>query len=490
MSSAFEVIGLNKLRRDPEFAGLDGAGMSVAIIDTGLDADHNLLASNYLTGFDFVDNDATVVDEDGHGTHIAGIIGAEDPEIGIATEANLIGLKIFSGNNSNGSNGNLGQALDWVLENQEDYNIVAVNVSSGNDFYTEATEFIEEPIYKQIESLEAAGITVVAAAGNNYIKKQEPGIAEPAIYSTLAVGATWADDQRKNVKWRRKTVDFSTGVDRLVSFSQRLVAPNMIFAPGAMINSTLPEDNTGTKSGTSMATPIVTGAVVLMQQAATRFGDRLLKPGEISDILQDTATTIFDGDDEDDNVENTRLEYPRLDIYGAVTEVKERLEREFLGTPEGDFLQGTAGDDKILALRGNDTLKGTQGNDTLLGSGGNDLLFGSYGKDILTGGRGRDRFVIASPQQQRDRLRDFNPTEDTIVVYATEFALDVTPRQPLPQEKFHLGTEATTHTHRFLFEVDTGKLRFDPDGVGGNSAWVIARLQGEPELAPNHIFPV
>lgn len=490
MNAAFDVIELTKLRQDSNFASLDGSGFSVVVIDTGLNSTHSLLADNYITGFDFLTETEEIFDEDGHGTHVAGIIGAKDPEIGIAPEVGIIGLRVFA-ENGNGSNLKIDEALEWVLANQEEYNIIAVNISSGSGFYTPSSEITNDPLQEQIEEVEEAGITVVAAAGNNYQDNQEPNIALPGIYSTVAVGATWPNDQKRTINWVGGTIDFSTDTDRIVSFSQRSDAANMIFAPGAVIKSTIPEDRTGIKSGTSMATPMVTGTVVLMQQAALEFGDRLLKPDEIADILQDTADTIFDGDDEDDNVDNTQLEYRRLNTYAAVSRVKEKLEQEFLGSDDADLIEGTRGDDKILTLRGNDTLKGSHGNDTLIGSGGNDRLFGSYGYDILTGGRGSDRFIIASPQQQRDRLRDFNPDQDLIVVYANQFQLDIPSKQSLPEEYFSLGSQATNSQQRFLYEANSGELRFDADGSDSQfSPVTIARLQGEPEFNHFHLFVV
>ena len=65
---AFDLIGLTQLRNDPNFTGIDGTGFSVAVIDTGIDTNHPLLAPNYLAGYDFLDDDDDPSDPDGHGT--------------------------------------------------------------------------------------------------------------------------------------------------------------------------------------------------------------------------------------------------------------------------------------------------------------------------------------------------------------------------------------------------------------------------------------
>ena len=72
LNAAFDLIGLTQLRNDPEFAGIDGSGLSVAVIDTGIDRNHPLLASNYVAGYDFIDDDDNPEDSQGHGCHVLG----------------------------------------------------------------------------------------------------------------------------------------------------------------------------------------------------------------------------------------------------------------------------------------------------------------------------------------------------------------------------------------------------------------------------------
>ncbi|PNK16505.1 S8 family serine peptidase, partial [Cylindrospermopsis raciborskii] len=213
-------------------------------------------------------------------------------------------------------------------------------------FYTQPPEGQGDPVYNSwgrlIQELEQAGVTVVSAAGNSYAQNhQNPSLREnvsiPAIASTAAVGAVWQDGTVSNARWSGSR-DNTTGADRLVSFSQRLSTyPGMLFAPGAIIESTLPGNQIGGLAGTSMATPMVSGVVALMQDAALTFGDRLLTPNEIRRILLDTADRIVDGDDEDTNVTPTGSTYLRIDVYDAV----QAVDRLFTSppTPEGGTSQ-------------------------------------------------------------------------------------------------------------------------------------------------------
>lgn len=482
MSPAFDVIGLTQLRNDSQFSSLDGSGLSVVVVDTGLDTNHDLLAPNYVTGFDFVENSEEVVDTDGHGTHIAGIIGAESEDIGIAPGVGLIGLRVFAQTGDNVSPP-VEDALDWVLTNQEEYNIVAVNISSGSGFFTSPGEFEGNDLADKIQELEDEGIAVISAAGNNYPEREEPGIATPGIYSTLAVGATWQDAQPGTVRWQSGAIDFSTDVDRLVSFSQRLQAPNMLFAPGAIITSTLPDNELGEKAGTSMATPMVTGTVALMQQAALEFGGRLLTPEEIADLIQSTADTIFDGDDEDDNVENTQLEYPRLNTYEAVLAVQEAVQIVLTGTAGADLIEGVNFPERLLGYGGDDELRGNYGDDTLIGGPGDDLLFGGPGQNFLVGGEGSDRLVMAAPSGEFDRLRDFEIGSDLIVLFASGFDLEVPLRETLPSELFSIGSPDTQDESRpFIYDPDLGQLWFNDEPL--------AVLTDQPALTHRDIFIV
>ena len=97
--------------------------MSIAVIDTGLDTDHPLLAGNYVAGYDFVDGDDNPNSEEEHGTHITGILGAVDETIGVAPDVGLISLRALN-RIGDTSLDRVTDALKWVLDNQEEYSIL------------------------------------------------------------------------------------------------------------------------------------------------------------------------------------------------------------------------------------------------------------------------------------------------------------------------------------------------------------------------------
>ncbi len=323
-SAAYDLIGLDELRANPAYSDLDGTGVSIAILDTGLDSTHPDIAPNYLAWFDSRYASPSPNWVGSHGTHVAGIAASSNPDIGVATDASIVAVQVFD-RLSFGKQGAQPQSvidgLLWVLENRDTYNIVAVNMSLGSGFYESTQAAIGDFYAPVIDRLEAAGITVISAAGNDYAKT--PGFANsasPGIFSTLSVGAVWETNEGPQVAM----YDLSTGADRITSFSQRppLAVGNAIFAPGALIRSTVPGGGYEEQAGTSMASPMVAGAVAIVQEASLRFGGRLLRPDEIRSILISTGDVITDGDDEDSSLASTGLVYRRLNIFSAVQHVE------------------------------------------------------------------------------------------------------------------------------------------------------------------------
>lgn len=225
----------------PQAEGIRGAGVRVAVIDTGIDYVHPDLAPNFAGGFDFVNNDADPWDDHGHGTHVAGTIGARDNDlgvVGVAPDVQLYGLKVLDANGS-GSFSNVIAALEWAV----DHGVQITNNSYGTS--TDPGSAVEAAF----ANAEAAGVLHVAAAGNSgNCWGLSDTVGWPARYgSVIAVAATDQYDLR-------------------ACFSAHGPALELA-APGVAINSTVPGGGYTQYSGTSMASPHVAGTAALVMSA-------------------------------------------------------------------------------------------------------------------------------------------------------------------------------------------------------------------------------
>jgi subtilisin family serine protease len=415
LSAALDLIGVNAMRADPNFSSIDGSGVSVAIIDTGVDFTHPLLQSAQIAAHDFVRDNNQALPTDEHGTHVAGIVGARDPDIGVATGVGLIGLQVFTPTQSGkvlAYDSDTEQALQWVLDHRVEFNIVAVNMSLGSGNFTSAGQANSSILFDDVQRLQNAGVTVVAAAGNSYGALQTAGSAEPGVFSTLDVGAVYETNEGQ-VSGGDGT-DFTTAADRITFFSQRPDTSNELFAPGAFINSTVPGGGFKSLAGTSMASPMVTGVVALMQDAAQTFGGRLLTPDEVQSILRNTADTIVDGDDENTSVTTTGGMYQRVNAYKAVQFIR----NEFIGggttlTDPNGTLSGAISGPVVSSTT--DSFAGTIGTDGSTQIGGKDV-------DLY-------RFTVTSPGDVTLTLAssDFQPNIRLFAENGTSLGSNTTP---------------------------------------------------------------
>ena len=219
-----------------------GKGVTVAVMDTGMML-HPQLQTNALFFRDFVNSRQEFYDDNGHGTQVCGIIGST--QIGMAPQCKLIALKVLD-ENGGGDIVYSMKGFRWILENQEKYNIRIVNISMG--MKPGVNLWGEERILRAVEMLWDMGIVVVAAAGN--LGPSEGSITIPGLSKKIITVGT-AD-----------VMNSGRG-----SLQKLILKPDLV-APGANIvscNSKFREGNLYTKkSGTSMATPVVSGAVALL----------------------------------------------------------------------------------------------------------------------------------------------------------------------------------------------------------------------------------
>jgi hypothetical protein len=298
-----------------------GQGYSVAVIDTGIDYNHPDLGGGWgrrvIAGYDFVNNDNDPRDDHGHGTHVAGIIGGSSLTYsGVAPNVNFIALKVLDAA-GNGNFGDVEDALQWVINHQAQYNIVAVNLSLGAGNYTSTPYlFLED----ELQTLGTLGVFTAVASGNSfYSYNSQVGLAYPAVsQKVVSVGAVWTGNFG-TVAWLSGARDHSTAADRVASFSQRSNQLDLV-APGAMITSTYKGGGYQAMAGTSMAAPVVAGAAVLVHQALDAAG-QTANQNTILGILQSSGVSVKDGDDEHDNVINTGLTFKRIDVHAALNVV-------------------------------------------------------------------------------------------------------------------------------------------------------------------------
>ncbi|WP_209019412.1 S8 family serine peptidase [Chlorobaculum sp. 24CR] len=404
---------------DSRFADINGQGYSVVVIDTGIDLDHSYfgadsnhdgISDRIVYSYDFYgkdDNNAS--DGQGHGAHVAGIIGSSNVNFpGVAPEVNIIALKVFPDGDGGAFNYDIIQALNWVVQNTTRYNIAAVNLSLGDgQFNTTSTIGY---CSSQLKSLANIGVTVVSASGNGYAEYQKQGVSYPSSdpYS-LSVGAVWTGSGT----WG----SLQTGVpDAIAFFSQRDDELSDIFAPGVLIYSAENNGDVIQMSGTSMASPEIAGMVALGQQLAEQELGRRLTFNEVHDLLYQTGNDIVDGDDENDVVPNTGLTFKRVDMLAfaeAILELKPLvsqtvtitagttvIDKNFgfaattdvqalgaddliIGTTWGEIIRGGAGADQISSGDGDDELYGEDGNDLLKLEGGDNYVDGGNGFDIV-----------------------------------------------------------------------------------------------------------
>lgn len=283
------IIGASQVQSN---YGVNGTGMTVAVIDTGVDYNNSALGGGYgpgykvIAGYDFADGTTDpMADYSQHGTAVAGLIGSDNPsDPGVAPGVNIVALRVTDSTNT-ASLQNIANALQWVVNNHGQYNITVVNLSlSDGQNYAQnwfaTTGGAAEQVTNLIGQLRAMDIPVVVATGNNFTGTQGEGFAA-IVAGTISVTATNLDDQ-------------------LLPDAQRLgtsvggSSATVIAAPGEGYDAPSGVNGTVSVDGTSFSTALVSGSVVLLQQIyEQRFGT-LPSVDQITSWLQQGSDPIYD----------------------------------------------------------------------------------------------------------------------------------------------------------------------------------------------------
>ncbi|WP_426362181.1 S8 family serine peptidase [Streptomyces sp. E-08] len=229
-----------------------GEGVTAYVIDTGVRITHQDFGGRAAHGFDAVDNDDTADDGNGHGTHVAGTIAGTSH--GVAKKARIVAVRVLDDNGS-GTTEQVVAGIDWVTKNHSGPSVANMSLGGGAD------EALDAAVQRAI----ASGVTFAVAAGN---ESSDAGQGSPSrVPEALTVASSTKDDEQSDFS------NFGAVVD--------------LYAPGSEITSDWNDSDTGVKtiSGTSMATPHVTGAAALYLAAHPSA-----TPAETAAALTGTAT--------------------------------------------------------------------------------------------------------------------------------------------------------------------------------------------------------
>lgn len=273
--------------------GILGKGIGVAVVDTGITLHKDFIeGGNRVIAFvDFINHRQDPYDDNGHGTHVAGIIGGNGYSSkakykGVAPECNFIGVKVLD-HRGDGNISDVLAGLQWIIDNRKKYNIRIVNISVG----TSSKDNLDENslLVQGVNAVWDSGIVVVVAAGNNGpgpMSISTPGISRKVItvgssddnvaVEVFGTGRSKDYSGRGPTPFCIKKPDIVAPGSNIIScnisrYTVRAKSGDKRFSAGdAPMMYTI-------KSGTSMATPVVSGAIALLLSAHPGLTNREVK---------------------------------------------------------------------------------------------------------------------------------------------------------------------------------------------------------------------
>jgi len=292
-------------------AGVNGSGVTVAVIDTGI-SDHPALYQKVIASVSKVTGDPSTNDAHGHGTHIAGIIaGGASASTGITTAfrggvapgVKLVNVRVL-GPDGTGYTSDVIAGIEWVIENRDQYQIRAINLSLGHPVTEPSTT---DPLCQAVMKASMAGIIVIASAGNaGKADDGSPilgGISSPGNSPyAITVGAIntkgtpdRSDDIMATYSSRGPTKFENAVKPDVVAPGNKIIS---LEARGSYLRRTYPQFHFAgsstngymSLSGTSMSAAVVTGGAALLMQANPKITSAQLKMA-----LQSGATYMADG---------------------------------------------------------------------------------------------------------------------------------------------------------------------------------------------------
>lgn len=302
---------------DVHAMGITGDGVTVAVLDTGIDTDHPDLSDDIIAQQCFnqddcppgnTDQSSSAEDEEGHGTNVSGIItsnGVVAP-LGFAPDAKIVAVRVLNTFGS-GSFSDILAGLNWIIANQATLSVDVVNMSLGGSVFTANCDSALPSLANAFSQLNGLGIVNFVSSGNN---GASTGISIPACMSNvIAVGAVYDSDLGREpdapfVYGGSGCFDAATSFGTIACFSNSGSQLD-ILATGARITSAGLGGGTSTMFGTSQASPSAAGIAALMREANPG-----LTPAQIESTLESTGTLTTDA--------RNGLQFPRIDALNAV----------------------------------------------------------------------------------------------------------------------------------------------------------------------------
>ncbi|MGI5240497.1 S8 family serine peptidase [Dactylosporangium sp. CA-139066] len=334
-------------------AGLTGAGVGVALIDTGIAPVPGIPASQVINGpdlsFESQSSSLRYLDTYGHGTHMAGIIIANDTAtgtVGLAPKAKLTSIKVGTSNGAVDASQMIA-AIDWVVAHRNDdpaNPIRVINLSYGTggtpNYWTDPVQFAAEQAWK-------AGIVVVAAVGNSGKQMTDPATDQ----FILNVGST---DTNGTLSASDDTISTFTSLTYNGPANRRtdLLAPGQsilsLADPGSNIDGSYASARVGTTlfrgSGTSQATAVTSAAVALLLQARPS-----LTPDQAKYLLMNNGTVLTAGN-------AAGLGYRELNLNGALAAATPNVQQTYTWSTGTGLIEDARGGSHVV--RDNVTLTG------------------------------------------------------------------------------------------------------------------------------------
>ncbi|MDP3768491.1 MAG: S8 family serine peptidase, partial [Dehalococcoidia bacterium] len=288
--------------------GRTGEGVTVAVLDTGIDTDHPMLSDDFVYQACFLvestcpgggTTGTSAEDGHGHGTHVSGIVTLAGPPVGIAPDASIEAYKVLQ-NTGSGSFSNVLSAYDDIIVNHPEVDLINMSVSNGGSYAPNGCDGLIPAFTTAVATTRAMGITTFASAGNSSSKT---GIGFPAcVGDVVAVGAVYDADVGSQAFGACS--DPSTAPDQVTCFSQSHPGLDLL-APGARIQSAGIGGGLATLSGTSMSSPAAAAAAALLLES-----EPALMPADLEARLRETGVPVTDAAN---NVTSCRV-----DAYEAV----------------------------------------------------------------------------------------------------------------------------------------------------------------------------